>query len=114
MKRPTITPGQWSVSPRDSADVISNRAGTNPIVAECPGYKAEREANARAIAALPDLLSALENMYKNNLILEIHRLSEYSKRHGLNPTNRELIEAAHEVRPIMEAKAALIKAGYTF
>jgi hypothetical protein len=62
-KRPHITAGPWVLSHKDSAVVFTtaNKAeATNPIVAECPGYKLEREANARAIAALPDLLLALE------------------------------------------------------
>lgn len=64
-KRPHITAGPWVLSHKDSAVVFTtaNKAeATNPIVAECPGYKLEREANARAIAALPELLEALKQI----------------------------------------------------
>lgn len=64
-KRPNITAGPWVLSHKDSAVVLTtaNKAeATNPIVAECPGYKLEREANARAITALPELLEALEKI----------------------------------------------------
>lgn len=64
-KRPHITAGPWVLSHKDSAVVLTaakKSEATNPIVAECPGYKLEREANARAIATLPELLAALEQI----------------------------------------------------
>jgi hypothetical protein len=63
MNKPPITAGRWLLSHKDRAVVLTTAKkseATNPIVAECPGYKLEREANARAIAALPALLLALE------------------------------------------------------
>ena len=51
------TPGPWQVSPYNN---ITSRNGTVAKTEQMPGnYDSEREANARLIAAAPDLLTAL-------------------------------------------------------
>lgn len=68
MNEPKHTPGPWSVrkndhscvsGPRMSIDGSGRKIGTF-TVASCLGYKDEREANARLIAAAPELLKALQ------------------------------------------------------
>jgi hypothetical protein len=54
----TYTPGPWEVSPYYN---ITSRNGTIAKTEQMPGnFDSERTANARLIAAAPDLLSALE------------------------------------------------------
>jgi hypothetical protein len=54
----THTPAPWKVSPYNN---ITSRNGTVAKTEQMPGnYDSERQANARLIAAAPDLLSALE------------------------------------------------------
>ena len=55
------TPGPWTVGGPDNSDVLGCRPGksyTYPV-AQCTGYKEEREANARLIAEAPAMLEAL-------------------------------------------------------
>jgi len=53
------TPGPWRVE--DGSTVYGSRAGKTDKfeVCDCKGYAGEREANARLIAAAPDLLEAV-------------------------------------------------------
>lgn len=99
MKRPDITPGPWEIYGSDYADVRPvdkiAQGAANGIVAQCPGYKQEREANAQAIAALPDLLSALENV-----------LVAFD---DLPDSAFYQVEGTHQ-----QVKEALTEAGYTF
>jgi hypothetical protein len=60
MSAPNYTPGPWNVT-GDLATISGTRPG-DPYtftVAETCGYKEEREANARLIAAAPELLEAI-------------------------------------------------------
>ncbi len=101
MKRPNITPGPWEVTDSYTAlfhndlreeevyEVNGREAGNSPAYATS-------EDHAVAIAALPELLAALE-------------------------TSLAMAEATQEVMPteelpkaIAEIKAALLKAGYNF
>ena len=105
MKRPNITPGPWRQASTAQADEYTTRIlagqGTRSFrVAETFAHPDadtfdEAEANARAIAALPDLLSALESC------LSIVELSNAG--YGCPPWEKE----------IKGARAALQKAGYT-
>ncbi len=65
------TPGPWRVS---ESDTVVGPSGN--VVAECCGYSVQatdaaqrkqggREANARLIAAAPDLLAALRSLFEN-------------------------------------------------
>lgn len=72
MTRPNITPGPWFVSRKNQSRVIASgpkaetlaRAFAKGVTAEIE--KRESEANARAIAALPDLLRVLEQTYETH------------------------------------------------
>jgi hypothetical protein len=62
------TPGPWNVDgdatvygPRFSIANDKEQIGRFEV-ADCKGYKQEREANARLIASAPDLLRALEQL----------------------------------------------------
>jgi hypothetical protein len=86
MKRPNITPGEWIVSRLASPDYapqfgIYSSENTNDFAT----VKGD-EANAHAIAALPDLLAALES----------------------------IVGDSGQSWEADAAKAALIKAGYEF
>lgn len=103
MKRPNITKGHWNLSREDSAVVLTtaNKSeATNPIVAECPGYKLEREANAIAIAALPELLAALEYY------------TSASEAEAYKDTNGQTLMRRADKGDV--ARDALTKAGYEF
>ncbi|MBY0513161.1 MAG: hypothetical protein K2P78_04525 [Gemmataceae bacterium] len=64
------TPGPWDVN--DDLDIYSSHPDMDEIVASCVGHKIDAalfsdipgraEANARLIAAAPDLLDSLEQM----------------------------------------------------
>ena len=55
------TPGPWSVQDGDRVFGYSTGKPYSHCLHEGIGYKTEREANARLIAAAPELLAALEN-----------------------------------------------------
>ena len=68
MKRPQITPGPWILDPderRDGFWIDSDTTEPEEIANACTSYvdSAQALANARAIAALPALLEALEDAY---------------------------------------------------
>ena len=102
MKRPQITPGQWQV--RQGDIVYSDHKGR--FVCDCERTPDEQDkANARAIAALPALLEALEKTFASledarEIILD------------LDP------DAHARTRPLSDqianARAALRVAGYEF
>lgn len=97
MKRPDITPGEWDVQEGRTLLHIetANRGGGSPCgEAVCSVPKSKR-ANASAIAALPDLLAALEFNYKYHATMADKG----------NPVASQLVNAT---------KSALVKAGYTF
>lgn len=56
------TPGPWNVLPwfAPSGAEITTVQALNRTVADCPGEDETAKANARLIAAAPDLLAALE------------------------------------------------------
>ena len=109
MTRPKITPGTWNVTGEfDTLRVVTNSDapescdGIEQIArVVCGDYEFthyERPAcNARAIAALPELLDALEAM-----------LAEFGN------SGRDLDPELSADRPRILARRALTKAGYTF
>lgn len=58
------TPGPWSVQDGDRVFGYSTGKPYSHCLHEGIGYKTEREANARLIAAAPELLAALEGAEK--------------------------------------------------
>ena len=97
MKRPNITPGKWSIgiNPGEvfSADRNKRIVDNSYVPTECSRVEyseQERVDNARAIAALPDLLEALEAC--------LLRLDAHDDQSAPECT---------------QARKALIKAGYT-
>jgi hypothetical protein len=94
MKRPNITPGPWSLGEKDPLLVDTELwyiASAHANVGE-----GSSRANARAIAALPDLLTALETAERS-----------------LRPATRGALK--DYVSPELALiRAALLKAGYTF
>jgi hypothetical protein len=98
MKRPNITPGPWA-----NTSAIPFRV-TCPIgngVADCNvstgKSEAEKAANAIACAAVPDLLAALEKLIP-------HVLHYQSMQHA----------DSRAAKDVADARATLLKAGYTF
>jgi hypothetical protein len=122
MKKPNITPGPWGFCFESAAQARRNHPGTDggggsgsifdkaafksrydrTTIAHLPHHREvsedkTREANARAIAALPDLLAALETAL--NL---------------LECANDHQREAGRLEYDTQTARDALIKAGYEF
>ena len=93
MKKPNITPGPWAATNVNGTYVVRDKSGRT--VSENPGVTYTDDANAQAIAALPDLLAALEGCLQS-----LERMPE--------------TEGAYKWTCIAQAKAALTKAGYTF
>ncbi len=68
------TPGPWEIGPQEFSrvKVYEKQQGSRRIVADCDlnelremiGYRPEAEANARLIAAAPDLLAAVEALLR--------------------------------------------------
>lgn len=92
MKKPDITPGPWKTFEPSYADNIAGNKGQ--VLAITDRQEKNWKANFRAIAALPDLLDALE------------RILFLGKAEGFGEWE--------EWEEVKDAKAALIKAGYTF
>lgn len=96
MKKPEITPGKWAKDKKAKSRI---HAANDRQVAACGGHtsnvnaeqvEAENDANATAIAALPDLLEALERAV--SIIEDLP-----------HPENI----------PAQDLRQALVKAGYT-
>lgn len=106
MKKPNITPGDWhQVKQQDSGDIyiLSKQALATGAASVCqvPRIRAEFGANAQAIAALPKLLEALEQ-------LEAIGSGGVAMRHE---TGKPTWSALDEVKRI--TREALAAAGYT-
>ncbi len=96
MTPPQITPGTWETSSNGTEwDVCADNAGDMIADLSQCGNAAEQEANARAIAALPECLAALADCLES-----LSRLPDS--------------EAAYRVTCISQARAALESAGYSF
>lgn len=103
MKRPNITPGEWIVSRLASPDYAPQYGiYSSENVNDFAIIKGD-EANARAIAALPDLLAALEQAYQ---LLKTAR--QYFPKRIRNSDTFQLELACAAIG------SALTKAGYTF
>jgi hypothetical protein len=90
MKRPNITPGDWKTN--EHGRILANGATLLVKGVALPHYTSlEIEANAHAIAAVPKLLAALESC--------LLRLDHHD---------------AQSAPECLQARAALIEAGYTF
>lgn len=108
MKRPNITPSPWRIKSSNksaSLEIIGGDKFTH--IAVCDGKRQEshfkaQQANARAIAALPALLTALE---------ALHAIGKdgVAMRHE---TGKPTWSALEETKKLTQA--ALIEAGYTF
>lgn len=116
MKRPNITPGPWNFQPcpentwNVSGHVLAKGQSIETATAMCKG-----EVNARAIAAVPALLEALENLFKRLQAVEV------SKRWHEKPEEmdeaefiRLISEEVAERGFLSEARSALVAAGYQF
>jgi hypothetical protein len=108
MKAPKITPGPWQQAEagswangkRTSVEYFVRRPDDDVAIASeilNPDDSTSSEANARAIAALPDLLKDLEAIFK--------------EANGDGSCEVNATRALAKLAKI--AKAALIKAGYT-
>lgn len=98
MKRPNITPGPWHLSPcAENTWNVSGFIFAKGETVETATTMTKGVENARAIAALPDLLAALESAIS---LLEC-----------ANDHQREAGRLEYDTQT---AKNALIKAGYTF
>ena len=88
----THTAGEWTLNEQNRED-MTIRAGKNGFViaevtstgvAHFIGNQSEAEANARLIAASPDLLEALQTLLKS------HRQLTFSQNHNLNDSPVEV------------------------
>ena len=97
MKRPNITPGPWRRD-RAGVNVIDPKEKSEYVLCHCHESRLPViEANAQAIATLPDLLDALERALS---LLEC-----------ANDHQRKAGRLEYDTQT---ARAALTKAGYTF
>lgn len=80
------TPGPWAITAQDACRIISTGADGKPYartLAETCGYKTEREANARLIAAAPELL-LIAIAYRNLLKTMAHTEEEVATFNHIN------------------------------
>lgn len=111
MKRPNITPGPWYLGKRAGAKraIYGDKGAEVALPFDFFMEDEEALANARAIAAVPALLEALENALPG---LESDLL--YCERHPqLDGLNQEAC-LAHKRARIDKARSALTSAGYQF
>ncbi len=104
MKRPQITPGDWHLGKRAGADHGAIYGPKGEEVALPLGFfmeEDEAKANARAIAAIPALLEALEAM-----------LEAYAPFHQQSVNYKGGEEGLHSA--VRKTRAALRLAGYEF
>ena len=94
MKKPEITPGPWLLRTALYSAHITN--GGLPVADVQACHDQKWRENSRAIAALPDLLEALEN-----LVIACDTAPPVSFLQHISEVNKR-------------ARAALTKAGYTF
>jgi hypothetical protein len=108
MKRPNITPGDWRIDKKASFRIHGDE---DRQVAACGGRSSnsdterteeENRANTIAIAAVPDVLKALEPF------------AAYFSGDLANVGGGTLILPSFTVQKFKDARAALLKAGYTF
>ena len=101
MKRPNITPGEWKRN--EHGRILANGDTLGVIGVSLPHYaNAEAEANARAIAALPKVLAALEPL-------------AYFFKGDLSAVGGGThVAPSFPLQAFKDAKAALLEAGYTF
>lgn len=105
MKRPNITPGNWKTRNSGGKTIVcrdDSQAIGIPLDVCRVWQSSLTEANARAIAALPELLAALE---------ALHAVGKegVAMRHE---TGKPTWSALEETKKLTQA--ALTKAGYTF
>lgn len=109
MKKPNISPAPWATVPEFKGHVIYGEVSDSPrgksahiicrVHGEClPAFKA----NLQAIAALPDILDALENLRSIGRAGIVH----------VHETGKPMWSALEQVTKL--AEEALTKAGYTF
>ena len=108
MNKPNITQGTWTVgiNPGEvfNTDRTKRIVDNSYVPTQCSRIdypEQEREANARAIAALPDLIAALAGM-----------LESYAPFHQQSVERKGGEDGLHS--SVRAARAALTKAGYTF
>jgi hypothetical protein len=104
MKRPNITPGAWrqnkTAVKHDIYDVLDSEGGTIAFVPVADKGSKHAKSNGQAIASVPKLLAALE---------DIARLVE------TEPENQHEAQVQRYCQsPAAWARQALIEAGYTF
>lgn len=68
----TWTPGPWRSWPRNSYGYLEVRNAMGNLVALVKGDMAESEANARLIAAAPEMVAALEDMLSGWRYIRAH------------------------------------------
>lgn len=105
MKRPNITPGPWKEARKSHFCIVGNGgtfvADMRPSASTAGISTPRQEANARAIAALPALLEALESMLEAYAPFHQHSVSHKGGEEGLHSAVRK-------------TRAALRLAGYEF
>lgn len=96
------TPGPWTYlrNPEGTRWIID--AGAFHAIAATAGYEPDNEANARLIAAAPEMLDALEAVWKYSLVIES------SVRRGDGP--EQYAGVLEALRLVKEVRAAIAKA----
>lgn len=101
MKRPNITPGKWIKSEKDRHGLWIETNEDEPeeicMVSAATVSYPEFRANIKAIAAVPELLAALEALVRES---------------GRSMDDLDSDVSSH--RPLIAAYEALTKAGYEF
>ncbi len=100
MKRPSITPGDWHIGKRAGAEYGAIYGAKGEEIALPLGFfmeDSEAKANTKVIAAVPDLLAALEALVRES---------------GRSMDDLDSDVSSHH--PLIAAYEALTKAGYEF